>query len=95
MANAKFYMGIDLGSVSLNIVVIDEARNIKAAVYRRIDGRPLVVLRDSLEELGRDFNSFDGIIVTGSGRKLVSHILKVPDVNEIVTQAKATSSIRF
>ena len=83
-------MGIDLGSVSLSIVVIDEARNIKAAVYRRIDGRPLVVLRDSLEELGRDFNSFDGIIVTGSGRKLVSHILKVPDVNEIVTQAKAT-----
>jgi predicted CoA-substrate-specific enzyme activase len=90
MANAKCYMGIDLGSVSLNIVVIDETRDIKAALYRRIDGRPLTVLRDSLEELGEDFNSFNGIIVTGSGRKLVSNILEVPDVNEIVTQAKAT-----
>jgi predicted CoA-substrate-specific enzyme activase len=90
MANAKFYMGIDLGSVSLNIVVIDEVGDIKAAIYRCIDGRPLVVLHDSLVELGKEFTSFDGIIVTGSGRKLVGHILNVPDVNEIVTQAKAT-----
>jgi hypothetical protein len=71
MANAKFYMGIDLGSVSLNIVVIDEVGDIKAAIYRCIDGRPLVVLHDSLVELGKEFTSFDGIIVTGSGRKLV------------------------
>jgi predicted CoA-substrate-specific enzyme activase len=90
MANAKFYMGIDLGSVSLNIVVIDEVGDIKAAIYRRIDGRPLVVLHDSLVELEKEFTSFDGIIVTGSGRKLVGRILNVPDVNEIVTQARAT-----
>jgi len=90
MANAKFYMGIDLGSVSLNIVVIDEVGDIKAAIYRCIDGRPLVVLHDSLVKIGKEFTSFDGIIVTGSGRKLVGHILNVPDVNEIVTQAKAT-----
>ncbi|MBW1675931.1 MAG: hypothetical protein JRJ79_04865 [Deltaproteobacteria bacterium] len=91
MPNAKFYMGIDLGSVSLNMVVIDEARDIKAAIYRRIDGRPLIILCDCLEELGKDFKTFDGIIATGSGRKLVGNILRVPDVNEIVTQAMATS----
>jgi predicted CoA-substrate-specific enzyme activase len=90
MANAKFYMGIDLGSVSLNIVVIDEAADIRAATYRRIDGRPLAVLQDSLQELEKDFHGFHGVIVTGSGRKLIGHILEVPDVNEIVTQAKAT-----
>lgn len=90
MTNDKFYMGIDLGSVSLNIVVIDQAGDIKAAIYRRIDGRPLTVLQDSLEKLKRDFKSFEGIIVTGSGRKLVGRILEVPDVNEIVAQARAT-----
>ena len=83
-------MGIDLGSVSLNIVVIDEAKDIKAAIYRRTDGRPLIILRDCLEELGKNFKIFDGIIATGSGRKLVGNILGVPDVNEIVTQARAT-----
>jgi predicted CoA-substrate-specific enzyme activase len=90
MPNARFYMGIDLGSVSLNVVVIDEAREIKAATYRRTDGRPLIILRDCLEKLGKDFRTFDGIIATGSGRKLVGNILEVPDVNEIVTQARAT-----
>jgi predicted CoA-substrate-specific enzyme activase len=83
-------MGIDLGSVSLNIVAIDEARDIKAAIYRRTDGRPLVILRDCLQELGKDLKTFDGIVATGSGRKLVGNILGVPDVNEIVTQARAT-----
>ena len=90
MSNGKFYIGIDLGSVSLNIVVIDESKEIKAAIYRRTNGRPLIILCDSLEELGKDFQAVDGIIATGSGRKLVGNILEVPDVNEIVTQAKAT-----
>ncbi|MBW2019547.1 MAG: hypothetical protein JRI58_07055 [Deltaproteobacteria bacterium] len=90
MPNTKLYMGIDLGSVSLNIVIINEAADMRAAIYRRTNGRPLIILRDCLEALGRDFKGLDGIIVTGSGRKLVGRILGVPDVNEIVTQAKAT-----
>jgi predicted CoA-substrate-specific enzyme activase len=82
-------MGIDLGSVSLNIVVLDEGQNIQATVYRRTDGRPLTVLRDALDALSKAFETVSGLIVTGSGRKLLSQILGVPDVNEIVTQAKA------
>ncbi|MBW2172133.1 MAG: hypothetical protein JRF69_09190, partial [Deltaproteobacteria bacterium] len=76
--------------VSLNLVVIDETREMRAALYRRTEGRPLVVLRDALNELGDDFNRLRGIIATGSGRKLLGRILKVEDINEIVTQAKAT-----
>jgi len=83
-------MGIDLGSVSLNLVVIDETGEMRAALYRRTEGRPLVVLRDALNKLGNDFNRFHRIIATGSGRKLLGRILEVEDINEIVTQAKAT-----
>jgi len=90
MPGRKLYMGIDLGSVSLNIVIIDEALDIQTAIYRRTDGRPLIILRECLEGLRKEFKSLDGIIATGSGRKLVGHILGVPDINEIVTQAKAT-----
>jgi predicted CoA-substrate-specific enzyme activase len=82
-------MGIDLGSVSLNIVVIDDAGQIKTSIYRRTEGRPLSVLLGSLEELGTEFEYFKGIISTGSGRKLVAKILGVPDINEIVAQATA------
>jgi predicted CoA-substrate-specific enzyme activase len=83
-------MGIDLGSVSLNVVLIDEAANIKASMYKRTEGRPLSLLLDSFEELSTAFDVFEGIVVTGSGRKLVGHVLQVPDVNEIVTQAAGT-----
>ena len=82
-------MGIDLGSVSLNIVIIDDAGEIKASTYSRTEGRPLSVLLSTLEELSPQFVDFKGIISTGSGRKLVAKILGVPDINEIVAQAKA------
>ena len=90
MVNTQYYMGIDLGSVSLNIVVIDQTREMRAAVYRRTEGRPLVILRAALDEIGNDFDRLDGIIATGSGRKLLGRMLKVQDVNEIVMQTRAT-----
>ncbi|NVM20435.1 MAG: hypothetical protein HWN68_01470 [Desulfobacterales bacterium] len=89
MPDTKSYMGIDLGSVSLNIVVIDEANRIKLATYGRTEGRPLAALLSAFEEMGAELGSFEGIVATGSGRKLVGKILGVPDTNEIVTQAAA------
>ena len=89
MPNCKLYAGIDIGSVSLNIVIIDAAADIKASIYKRTEGQPLMVLLDSFEEVNAEFDIFDGVIVTGSGRKLIGRILGVPDVNEIVTQATA------
>jgi predicted CoA-substrate-specific enzyme activase len=89
MTSAKLYMGIDLGSVSLNIVIVDDAAQIKSSFYRRTEGRPLAVLLDSLQGLGTRFHAFEGIVATGSGRKLVGNILGVPDLNEIVMQATA------
>lgn len=83
-------MGIDLGSVSLNVVLIDDGANIKASMYRRTEGRPLSLLLNSLEQLSTAFDAFEGIVVTGSGRKLVGHVLQIPDINEIVTQAAGT-----
>jgi predicted CoA-substrate-specific enzyme activase len=90
MENNKYYMGVDLGSVSLNVVVIDQTTEMRAAIYRRTEGRPLVTLRDVFQELGKDFDVLDGVIATGSGRKMLGRMLKIQDVNEIVTQAKAS-----
>jgi predicted CoA-substrate-specific enzyme activase len=89
MASGEYYLGIDLGSVSLNMAVIDSGAQIKASTYRRTEGRPLAILVSCLEDLAAEFDSFQGIVVTGSGRKLVGSVLDVADVNEIVTQAKA------
>jgi activator of 2-hydroxyglutaryl-CoA dehydratase len=50
MASGNYYLGIDLGSVSLNMAVIDSGAQIKASTYRRTEGRPLAVLMSCLEE---------------------------------------------
>ena len=88
--NNRHYLGIDLGSVSLNVVVIDEEAGILQSVYRRTEGRPLRALREAFTDLSGSFETFYGAVATGSGRKLVGGLLKIPDQNEIVTQAKAT-----
>jgi predicted CoA-substrate-specific enzyme activase len=89
MTTDNYYMGIDLGSVSLNVVVVDAKNQVRTARYHRTEGRPLLVLLASLEELATEFSTFQGIVATGSGRKLLSQTLDVPDINEIVTQARA------
>ncbi|MBW2108822.1 MAG: CoA activase, partial [Deltaproteobacteria bacterium] len=85
----QYYMGIDLGSVSLNAAVVDAAGRVRHTVYKRTRGRPLTVLLNCLEELASRFETVFGVVVTGSGRKLIGTILDAPDVNEIVTQARA------
>ena len=56
MANRdKLYMGIDVGSVSLNIAIIDEQVRLRASVYERTKGQPVPVLLDTLSKLASDF----------------------------------------
>lgn len=87
----NIFMGIDLGSVSLNVVIIDSDAMIRKGIYSRTSGRPLSTLQKILNDIEKDFHSVSGIVVSGSGRKLLGRIFDVPDVNEIVTQAKASS----
>jgi activator of 2-hydroxyglutaryl-CoA dehydratase len=70
MTTDNYYMGIDLGSVSLNVVVVDAKNQVRTARYHRTEGRPLPILLASLEELATEFSAFQGIVATGSGRKL-------------------------
>jgi len=95
MANRdKLYMGIDIGSVSLNIAIIDEEVRLLASVYERTKGQPVPVLLDALNRLASDFPRVSGVVATGSGRDLVADILHVDKENEIITQARAVTHYR-
>ena len=85
----KIYMGIDIGSVSLNIAVIDEQVNLIESVYQRTMGQPIPALLDAFARLARTFPRVDGVVATGSGRGLVSDVFDVDKENEIITQARA------
>ena len=87
------YIGLDIGSVSVNAVLISDSREILEDHYVRTKGQPMQamqrVLADLLSRVPAD--EIHGVAVTGSGGKLASEILGCRFVNEIIAQSKATA----
>ena len=80
------YLGIDCGSVSLNLVLLRRASGRTLTVYLRTQGRPLQTLIAALDELRDACRSeirLENALVTGSGRELLASCLGIPAVNEI------------
>jgi activator of 2-hydroxyglutaryl-CoA dehydratase len=54
----SYYLGVDVGSVSTNIVVIDENQSLCARLYLKTGGQPAQALKNGLtiieRELGKD-----------------------------------------
>lgn len=91
----KYYVGIDIGSVSTNVIAIDEDYNLIFDQYIRANGQPLESVKKGMqlmhEKLGCNDDDILGIGTTGSGRELAG-ILVGADVvkNEITAHATAT-----
>jgi len=87
----RTFMGIDIGSVSLNIAVINEKCGLIGSVYERTRGQPIQLLIDVFEGLEKDFPELCGAVCTGSGRNLIADVVGVDKENEIISQAKAVA----
>jgi len=87
----RLYLGIDVGSISANTVIMDNHREVLEDHYTRIKGQPLQTVQRILEEiLGRiPPEQFHTLSFTGMGGKLLSDLLGGNFVNEIIAQAKA------
>ncbi len=48
----RAYLGVDVGSISTNLVVIDEQKNVLAKRYLMTEGRPLEAVKRGLDEIG-------------------------------------------
>ncbi len=89
--SASLWLGLDLGSVSIKAVVLDEHNRILAQHYRRTQGHPLQAALELLQDLQRELDdpSLSGCVVTGSGKSLLKEALQAGAVNEIVAHATA------
>src|SRR5664279_1745095 len=92
LSDYKFYLGLDIGSVSLNTVIIDENNNILEEYYDYVHGRPFNVLKDRLSSVleKHSADTLIGISVTGTGGKLATELIGGVFVNEIIAQATST-----
>jgi len=90
------YLGIDVGSISTNVVVIDSRGRVLAKRYLMTAGRPIEAVRRGLDEVGREVGSrvrIVGVGTTGSGRYLIGDFVGADIIkNEITAQAKAAAA---
>lgn len=91
------YLGIDIGSTSVNLVVVDKDNEVIDYIYTKTDGRPKEVVLQGMEtlrqRLGEDFK-FKGIGTTGSGRVMIGKLIGADFVvNEITAQAKGATVV--
>ncbi|MCE5279108.1 MAG: acyl-CoA dehydratase activase [Planctomycetaceae bacterium] len=85
------YMGIDIGSVSTNVVVIDDAGRMVAEIYTRTLGRPIEVVAEALKEIESQWGdrlNIRGVGTTGSGRELIGALIGADAVNDEITAHK-------
>ncbi|MFQ6618846.1 MAG: acyl-CoA dehydratase activase, partial [Fidelibacterota bacterium] len=85
------YLGIDVGSVSTNLAVIDTRGNMIKEIYMKTDGRPIEVVNKGLHEIYSEVGEFiriKGVGTTGSGRELIGELIGADTVNDEITAHK-------
>ena len=91
------YLGVDVGSISTNVVVIDKDMRVLSKQYLMTAGRPLEAIRQGLAAAGKEVGDkviIMGAATTGSGRYLTGDFIGADIVrNEITAQATAAAAI--
>lgn len=91
----RFYIGVDVGSTSSDVVVLDSTGESVFCDYQRTKGKPIETVRLQLAELFRQVNPSDVVLTVASGStgRFLSKLLDIPFVNEVPAQAAAISQL--
>ena len=91
----KTYLGIDVGSISTNFVLINKENEVLFSSYTRTDGDPISAVKEGFKLLKEKFSEgseIAGVGTTGSARQLTGVITGADLIkNEITAHAKASS----
>jgi len=93
--NGQLHLGIDIGSVSCKLALLDDARSIQYTCYQRTNGRPLEIAYSLLSDLFRQISPdrIATLVGTGSAGRTLCHILGIDFVNELICQSAAVSHL--
>ncbi|MBI5559240.1 MAG: hypothetical protein HY885_16575 [Deltaproteobacteria bacterium] len=92
-----YYLGMDLGSVSLDTIVMDGGGRMLWHAYHQVRGRSRDVVALLCRQLHEEFlgphgvEGFAGAMATGSGKEIVREMLGIGAVNEIVAHGTAAA----
>jgi predicted CoA-substrate-specific enzyme activase len=93
--SGAFYLGIDVGSTSSDIVLLNDSGAVLFSDYRRTMGRPIETVRLQLGEISSVFAlaKVETTAVTGAAGRVLAEILGAPFINEVSAQAAAVSHL--
>ncbi len=89
------FLGIDVGSVSTNLALIDGEGRVIKEIYLRTQARPIEVVHEGLQEIMRDVGDrvrIMGVGTTGSGRELIGELIGADTINDEITAHKTGAS---
>ncbi|TGE34639.1 acyl-CoA dehydratase activase [Desulfosporosinus sp. Sb-LF] len=97
MREDKYFLGVDVGSVSTNIVLLRSDNTVEETLYLRTQGRPMQTIQEGIKLLRakmRKSAEIIGVGTTGSARQLAATLLGADVVkNEITAHAVAASRV--
>ncbi len=87
-------LGLDIGSVSLNTVLLTGEFNILEDYYDFVHGKPFEVLRERLRNIFENYRheTISLVAITGTGGKLAADLIGGVFVNEIIAQATSAGT---
>ncbi|RQW02533.1 CoA activase, partial [candidate division KSB1 bacterium] len=91
----RAHLGFDIGSVSTNLVLLDEQERVIDEIYTRTEGKPLqVVQREMAHWLDKWGDKVQILSVgsTGSGRDLIGELVGADAVHDEITAHKTGAS---
>ena len=87
------YLGIDVGSISTNLVMIDPDGGVLFQTYRRVGGSPIASVQQAMRQMGDDLPDdlhVAAVCTTGSARYLIGAVVGADVIkNEISAHARA------
>lgn len=90
------YLGVDVGSVSTDLVLLDNKMNVVEKLYLRTKGKPIKAIQEGFQILKSKYNGIEisAAGTTGSGRHIASTLIGADAVkNEITAHAVAVLEI--
>ena len=91
--NENLHIGIDVGSTTVKLAILDDADQIRYAVYRRHHADVRATIVEVLSEAARDFGDKRmTIAITGSGGLLLAQWLGIEFVQEVIASKTAVET---
>jgi len=85
-AAGSLHLGVDIGSVSCKLALLDDARRIRYLCYERTHGRPIETARRLLAELFARVppDRIATMVGTGSAGRALCELLNIDFINELI-----------